>query len=139
AAAGTSEGVRLWDTAARAEVANLPLPPSPWWLTVLFGPGDNCLYCSAASFGVRRVELARTNGPDGRIRMNFGPEQSVIATNGFTALGFAADHRSLIVGQNSRRAQNERIPPTIWLWPEAEPNRARKLAENFPLVGYRVL
>src|SRR5207247_2279101 len=74
AAAGTTEGVRLWDTEARAEVANLPLPASAWWLTVLFGPGDNCLYYSAGSFGVRRVELARTNGPEGRIRINFGPE-----------------------------------------------------------------
>jgi hypothetical protein len=83
--------------------------------------------------------LAHTNGPDGRVRINFGAERSVSPTNGFTALGFAADHRSLIVGQNSRRAQNERIPPTIWLWPEADPTGARKLAENFPLVGYRAL
>jgi hypothetical protein len=47
--------------------------------------------------------------------------------------------RSLVIGENRRQAQKERIPPRIWLWPDGDPTRAKVLAENFPLVGYRLV
>src|SRR5439155_22956293 len=72
---GTDNAVQLWDADARAEVASLPLPAKAWWVQVLFGPGDEFFYYSGASFGVRRVELARTNGPEVRFRLQFGRAQ----------------------------------------------------------------
>ena len=67
-----------------------------------------------------------TLGRDEQVR---GPE--------YIATGFAADGRSLIVGENRRKSQNDLTPPTIWLWPDSDPRRAQKLTESFPLVGYR--
>lgn len=133
---GTGSGVQLWDAKTRTQVASLPLPAKAWWLSVLFGPGDQSIYYSAVSFGVRRVQLVETNAPDGTARLQFGRSES-LDEGQFIAIGFAADGRSLIVGQNRRRSPNERIPPTMWLWPDGDPNRARKLIEDFPVVGYR--
>ena len=117
----------LWDTTARVKIDSRALPAKAIWVEALFGPANDCLYVSAASFGVRR--LALTNGPDGRPR--FGEEQTIGEESGFMAARFANDGRSMIVGEH-------RGPrgPTIWLWPEADPNRARKLAEGFPITGY---
>ena len=136
-ATGTDRDVRLWDARLGREAASLKLPASPWWLTVLFGPNDESLYYSAFSFGVRRVELVRTKTPEGDVQMRFGHEQLVGEPTGFIVNGYAADRRSLIVGQNRRRSQNDRIPPTMWLWPDGDPARARKLVEDFPLITWR--
>ena len=54
-------------------------------------------------------------------------------------LGFAPDRHSLVIAENRRQTQNERVPPKIWLWPDADPARAKMLAGNFPLVGYRLV
>jgi WD40 repeat protein len=55
------------------------------------------------------------------------------------AIGFASDGRSLIVAEHHRQRSNDRIPPTVWLWPDGNPATARKLAEGVPLVGYRIV
>jgi WD40 repeat protein len=133
---GTGNGVELWDAKTRSAVASLPVSAKPWWLAVLFAPGDESIYYSAVSFGVRRVHLVKTNAADGTVRLQFGRSES-LDEGQFIATGFAADGRSLIVGQNHRRSVNDRIPATMWLWPDGNPGRARKLIEDFPLVGYR--
>jgi WD40 repeat protein len=54
------------------------------------------------------------------------------------ALEFAADGRSLIVGENKQSVKNERRWPEMWLWPDGDPTRARQLATDWPLVGYHL-
>jgi hypothetical protein len=131
------DGIHLWDAEDRVEVAFFPVSVKPWWMPMFFGPGDSFLYYSSANFGVRRVELVRTNAPDGRTRMQFGSDQPLGVPRDWLALGLAADGRSVIVAEHRRQSQNERFPPTVWLWSEGNPAAARKLAEGFPLVGYR--
>ncbi|HEV8543365.1 MAG TPA: WD40 repeat domain-containing protein, partial [Verrucomicrobiae bacterium] len=137
-ATGGAERVRLWDAVRRREVASLPLATRAWYVEAFFGPADRFIYYSAVSFGVRRVELVEKKDADGSRSLSLGAEQQV-GPSGFIATGFAADGRSLIVGENRRRAQNDLTPPTMWLWPEGDPARKRKLAEDFPLVGYRAV
>jgi len=127
--------VHLWDALARAEIDSRSLPTKSFWVEVLFGPANGCVYYSAASFGVRRVAL--TNSTDGRLR--FGGEQNIGGPNGFMAVGFSDDRRSLVVGEHHGRGSPGADGPTVWLWPDADPTRARKLAEDFPLLGYRVI
>jgi WD40 repeat protein len=131
--------LQLWDAVRRTEIASLSLPAEAWYTTVLFGPGDEFLYVSAVSFGVRRIELVRTRTPDGQERLEFGPMRLIGEPKDWIATYLAADGRSLIMGQHRRRSANERIPPTVWLWPEADPSRARKLVEDFPLTGFTPL
>jgi serine/threonine protein kinase/WD40 repeat protein len=133
------DGIHLWDAEQRAEVASRAVPGKPWWMTLFFGQGDAFLYYSAANFGVRRVELIRTNTPDGRTRIQFGSEQQLGFPRDNMALGLASDGPSLIVLEDRRKSANERVPPTVWLWSEGNPGVARKLAEAFPLVGYRAV
>ena len=120
----------LWDATARAKVDSRALPSKAFWVEALFAAGSGSVYVSAASFGVSRWTL--TNGPDARLR--FADEKSLGEKGSFLASGFANDGRSLIVGQDRGGAQ-----PTEWLWPEADPKRARKLAEGIPVSGYRVV
>src|SRR5258706_14277 len=121
-ASGTESHIHLWDATSGLELDSLNLPASPWWLTVMFGPGDEFLYYSAFSFGVRRVALVRTNTPAGRAALRFGPQETVGQPAGYILNGYAADGRSLIVGQNRRHSQNDRIPPTMWRWVNGDPN-----------------
>jgi WD40 repeat protein len=138
-AAGTDAGIQLWDAKLRKQVGVLPVPPQAWWISVLFAPGDEAVYYSGSQFGVWRAQLVETNELDGTTSLRFGRTELLSESKGFVATGFAADGRSLIVGENRRGSHNERTPPTMWLWEEGDRARARKLVENFPLVGYRML
>jgi len=120
----------LWDTTARTRVDSRALPAKAIWVEALFGPENQYVYVSAASFGVWRWSL--TNGPDGRLR--FGDAQLIGENRGFMALRFANDRRSLVVGEHRGDGG-----PTVWLWPAADPKRARKLAGDFPMTGYGVV
>lgn len=131
----SSTALHLWDATARVEVDSRPTPRKGIWAEVLFGRSNECIYYSNPSFGVRRVTL--TNAPDGGIRL--GDEQLLGEPGGFLVSRFADDGRSLIVGDHRRIMKGERVPLTVWLWPDADPTRARKLADGFPLNGYRAL
>jgi hypothetical protein len=120
----------LWDTTARIRLDSRALPAKAIWVEALLGPGNEHVYVSAASFGVWRWTL--TNGADGRPR--FGSAQLLGDQSGFMASRLANDRRSLVVGDH-----REGSGPTMWLWPDADPKRARKLAGDFPLTGYRVV
>ena len=135
----TVEGLHLWDAKQRKEVASHPVPAKPWWMPAFFGPNDAFVYYSSANFGVRRVELLRTNTPNGQTRLQFGAAQQLGVPRDNVAIGLASDGRSLIVGEHHRQRSNDRIPPTVWLWPDGNPSTAHKLAEGFPLVGYRTI
>ena len=119
----------LWDTTARVKVDSRSLPAKAIWVEPLFQSSNQCVYVSAASFGVRRWTLAKA--PDGRLR--FGEERTICETNGFMAQRFAFDGRSLVVGDYRQR------PPTISLWLDGDPTRARKLAGDQPITGYRLV
>ena len=120
----------LWDTIAGVKVDSRALPEKAIWVEAFFGPENQDVYVSAASFGVWHWRL--TNGPDGRLR--FGDARLTGENRGFMALRFANDGRSLVVGEHRGDGG-----PTMWLWPDADPQRARKLAGNFPMTGYGVV
>jgi WD40 repeat protein len=120
----------LWDTSRRVMIDSRALPTKAIWVEALFGPGNEHIYVSAATFGVWRWTL--TNGPDGRPR--FGTAQLLSGPRGFMASRFANDRRSLVVGEHRGGTG-----PTVWLWPNADPKSARKLAADFPLTGYAVV
>ncbi len=134
-ATASGASVHLWDATVRVKVDSRPLPAKSWWVEVMFGPANECVYYSAASFGVRRLTL--TSSLNGRLR--FGDEQVIGQPGSFMTVGFSHDGRSLLVGEHGERARAEGGAPTMWLWPDAEPKRARKVAEDFPLTGYRVV
>jgi hypothetical protein len=100
---------------------------------VLFGAGNECIYVSAAGFGVRRIGL--TNAPDGQLQFN--DERTLGDPNSFLTVASVDDGRSLIVTENHPRLKADAKGPTVWLWPDADPQRARRLAGDFPLLGYR--
>jgi eukaryotic-like serine/threonine-protein kinase len=120
----------LWDTIAGVKVDSRALPEKAIWVEAFFGPENEYVYVSAASFGVWQWKL--TDGPDGRLR--FGDARLTGENRGFMALRFANDGRSLVVGEH--RGDGGR---TMWLWPDADPKRARKLAGGFPMTGYGVV
>ncbi len=137
-AGGGAERVRLWDVERQREAASLPIKAKAWYVEVLFGPGDAFLYYSAFSLGVHRVELVQQNQADGSVTVAFGRDEA-ISDPFYIATGFAADGKSLIVGESRQREQNDLTPPTISIWPDGERRRARKLVENFRLVGFRAV
>jgi WD40 repeat protein len=105
-----------------------------------FHPDGRSLLYSGASFGVMQAELKKVFDPQtGRSKFELGTPKRISPDLPYMVLGFAPDGRSLVVGENRRQAQNERVPPRIWLWPDGDPSRAKVLAENFPLVGYRLV
>jgi hypothetical protein len=57
-------------------------------------------------------------------------------TNRFLTVGFAYDGRSLVVTENQGGSSSGLV---AWLWPDADPGRARKLASDHPLLGYIVV
>jgi WD40 repeat protein len=139
AVSATGNSLHLWDAQARRQIASRPLPAKPSWVQLLVGPSEDFLYYSSESFGIRRIELVRTNTSQGTTQLEFGREQLIGEPSGFMAIGFASDGRSVVVGQYHQRLPNERVPPTVWLWADGHPGRARKLTADFPLVGYRVV
>src|ERR1051325_2975875 len=74
-----------------------------------------------------------------RAKFELGPPKQISPDLPYMVLGFAPDGRSLVVGENRRQTMNERIPPKIWLWPDGDSAHAKVLAENFPLMGYRLV
>ena len=115
-----------------------PLPVKAWWITVFFHPDGRSLIYSAASFGIMQAELRQLpDSAGGRPKFELAPARRISPGINFVVQGFAPDDRSLVVGEERKHASSERVPPNIWLWPEMSPARARKLAGDFPLVGYR--
>jgi WD40 repeat protein len=134
-ATASATTVHLWNTVTRRQIDSRPLPQKAGWVEVLFGPSNRCVYYSAAVLGVRR--LALTNSPTRELR--FEDEEVVGEASSFMTVGFSHDRRSLLVTENRERSDSRTAGPTVWLWPEADPKRARKLAGDFPLLGYRVV
>ena len=133
AATSSARGVHLWDTARAAELSSITLPSQMWFVLVLFHPDGKSLLYSAVGIGIHQVDLI-----PGASRVEFGSSRKLGQNNDFMALEFAADGRSLIVGENKQSVKNERRSPNIWLWPDGDPAQARKLAGDWPLVGYHL-
>jgi hypothetical protein len=91
---------------------------------------------SAANFGVRQAELKRSSAGKGEFEL--GPARRISPGDEFVVQEFAPDKKSLVVGEIHQQTRNDRVPPTFWLWQDGDPARARKLAENFPMTGYRL-
>lgn len=139
AATSSDGGVCLWDASRGTELAYLPLPGPLWFVLILFQPDGKSLLYSAVGQGIHQVELIDEDpGPGGERRVHPGPERRLGADDDLMALEFTPDGRSLIVAQNNQTAKNERRSPDIWLWPDADPAHARKLAGDWPLVGYHL-
>jgi WD40 repeat protein len=139
-ATAAGNGIHLWDTASGEETSIQPLPAKAWWVMTFFHPDGQSLLYSGASFGVMQAELKKVFDPQTRrSKFELGPPKRISPDLPYMVLGFAPDGRSLVIGENRRQAQNERVPPRIWLWPDGDPSRAKVLAENFPLVGYRLV
>src|SRR5262249_20981429 len=96
-------------------------------------------YFSAATFGVRRVELVPGRSAAGQTTRTFGNTAGLGPASGFMASSLAADGRSLLVGENRQRGANDPTPPAYWIWPDADPPRARKLIDGDPLIGCRAI
>ncbi len=131
-------GIRLWDTHGRIESSTQPLPAKTFWTTIFFHPDGKSVVYSAANFGVRRAELLRTSAATGETKFELGPARRISSGDEFVVQEFAPDKKSLVVGEIHQQTRNDRVPPTFWLWPDADPSRARKLADNFPMTGYRL-
>jgi WD40 repeat protein len=131
-------GIHLWDTRVSVEISTQPLPAKTFWTTVFFHPDGQSVVYSAANFGVRQAEVKRTADANGRTRFEFGPARRISPGDDFMVQEFAPDRKSLVVGEFHQQTRNDRVPPTFWLWPDGDPARARKLAENFPMTGYRL-
>jgi serine/threonine protein kinase/WD40 repeat protein len=132
--------IHLWETAAGEEMSVQQLPRNAWWITLFFHPDGRSLVYSADSFGVMQAELRKLSKSDERRpKFQLAPARRISPGPGFLALGFAPDGRSLLVAESRRQTNNDRVPPTVWLWPDMDPARARRLAGDFPLVGYRLV
>ena len=138
-ATAAEHGIHLWDTVAGKESSVTRLPAQAWWITVSFHPDGRSLIYSAESFGVRQAELIRSREGGGRARFELGPERIIHPGPGVLAFEFAPDGRSLLVAESRRQDRNDRVPPTVSLWPDIDPARARRVAGGFPLVGYRLV
>jgi serine/threonine protein kinase/WD40 repeat protein len=138
-ATAAQSGIHLWDTAAGEEMGVQPLPAKAWWITAFFHPDGRSLVYGGASFGVMQAELRGPNPDPDQPKFELAAARRISPGTGFLALGFAPDGRSLVVGEIHRQTKNERVPPTIWLWPSMDPARAHRLAGDLPLVGYRLV
>ena len=139
AATSSARGVHLWDTSKGVELSCIHLPSQMWFVLVLFHPNGKSLLYSAVGIGIHQVDLVRSSPTtSGQGGVTFGQEREIGPGNDFMALEFAPDGRSLIVGENKQSVKNERRSPDIWLWPDADPARARKLAGDWPLIGYHL-
>ncbi len=121
--------LRLWDVAARRETARWAWPGPASWAEAYF-LGDD-LYIGALGEGSDQprqglwktsVEALRRGGTPVRVG---GPDA--------TLLGTSPDQPGLVVAEAREKAR------AVWLWPDADPARARRLAGDFPLIGYRLL
>jgi WD40 repeat protein len=137
AAAGDG-GIHLWDVRAGIETSTQPLPAKTFWTTIFFYPDGQSIIYSAANFGVRRAEVKRVSDGNGETRFELGAARRISPGDEFVVQEFAPDKKSLVVGEFHQQTRNDRVPPTFWLWPDGDPARARKLAENFPMTGYRL-
>jgi WD40 repeat protein len=136
-ATAAQTGIRLWDPATGVEMSVQPLPAQAWWITVFFHPDGRSLVYSADSFGVMQADLRTLPSPAEGPRFELGPARRISPAAGFMAQGFAPDGRSLVVAEGRKQNRNDVVPPDVWLWPDMEASRARRLAGGFPLVGYR--
>ena len=137
-ATSSTRGVHLWDVAAGEELSCLRLPADRWFVEVMFHPDGKSLLYSAVGTGIHQVALVEDTHGTATTGFHFGTDRQLGESEDLMALEFAADGRSLIVGANKQSFKNERRSPDIWLWPDADPSRARKLAGDWPLVGYHL-
>jgi len=139
AATSSGSGVHLWDTTSRAEISFIPESRRTWYVMALFHPDGKSLLYSGVGIGINQVELLRDDQTTpGQPPLRVGPSRKLRGSDDFIALEFAPDGRSLIVGENKQSVKNERRSPDIWLWPDADPSRARKLASDWQLIGYHM-
>jgi WD40 repeat protein len=139
AATSSARMVHLWDTSTGSELAGIPLPGRMWFVLLQFHPDGKSLLYSAVGIGIHQVDVALETAPvSGQRHVNFGPSRKLGTSDDLMALEFAPDGRSLIVGENKQSVKNERRSADIWLWPDGNPARARKLAGDWPLIGYHL-
>ena len=138
AATSSARSICLWDVAAGKELSSILLPSRAWFVQLLFRPDGKSLLYSAIGLGIHEVGLVSRNQAGHGQAMGFGTDRKLDADNECIALEFAPDGKSLIVGENKQNAKNEQRSPDIWLWGDGDPGRARKLAGDWPLVGYHM-
>lgn len=130
----SDSAAHLWDATARVQIDSRALPAKSFWAETHFGARNEHVFVSAATFGVRRWML--TNAPGGRPR--FAGEQIIGEPSGMLLMQLLHDRQSMVVGDHRQRGAGV-VGPTVWLWPDADPARARKLAGDFRLTGYRAV
>jgi WD40 repeat protein len=139
AATSSATGIHLWDTEKRSEISFIPMPGRTWFVMVLFNPDGKSLLYSGVGIGITQIQLHRSEqGGPGAPPARLGKSEKLRGSDDFIALEFAPDGRSLIVGENKSSVKNETRSPDIWLWPDADPSRARKLAADWRLIGYHM-
>ena len=117
-----STGLSVWDVEKRRETARWPLPVSANWGEVAFLGKD--LYLAVDRQGLWKTSLeALLRGGTPRRE---GAADAML-------LGPSPDGGDLVVSEtrDGKRA--------VRLWPEGDPARARRLAGDFPMIGYRLL
>ena len=138
-AVSCANGLGLWDVAGRRQLAFLPQSAAGFWTTTAFAERDSVLYYSSIPTGVRRFELAELLAAAERGTASFALGRQIGPAQDHLLSKVAADGRGLVVLEFRRKSANERVPPTVWLWPEGDSSRARKLIENFPVSGTQII
>jgi WD40 repeat protein len=139
-AVASNDGIYLWDTAAGVAMGRQALPAEAEWVNLLFHPDGRSVVYSAEGLGTVQAALrTRPGAGGGRAIVEMAPAVRIGSGTSHLAVEFAPDGRSLIVIESRRKDINDRTPPTVWLWPDMDPDRARRLASDFPLVGYRLV
>src|SRR5205085_1595413 len=70
--------------------------------------------------------------------MALSPDGAVLATAGEGGIHLWDTESAVETSVQPLQTRNDRVPQTFWLWPGGDPAHARKLAENFPMMGYRL-
>jgi eukaryotic-like serine/threonine-protein kinase len=131
AATASSRAVHLWNAVTREEIDHLPLAKQIETVTLYFHPEDQTLWYGGDGIGIMRVKLENSEMRPGEV--HFGTPIRLSPGTGFQLHGFAPDRRSLLV-QTGR----DQGAPTVWLWPDGDPNRARPLTDGHPTTGYQL-
>ncbi len=129
-----ANGLALWDVTKRRQLCFLPQAAREGWTTTAFAEHDSILYYSSTPTGVRRFDLAGLRAASGgsvsiELGRSIGPPEEHLIT------GLAPDGRGLLLLDFRRQATNDHLPPSVWLWPDGDPTRARKLVEDHPVNG----
>ncbi|TVR46824.1 MAG: hypothetical protein EA425_16670 [Puniceicoccaceae bacterium] len=117
------EALVFWDARDRRELWRVGLDGPCDWATVGFAGGG--LYWSGLFLGLWTAEV------DGAGRL--GEIWEVGLTPRCMLVETARDGRSLVVVQEREEVDG------FWLWPDGDSARARLLAAEYPMVGYRLI